>query len=253
MMRIAIIGTGNVAWQFANAFREKHNVEFIYGRNAKKAEQLAQSVEAAFSTSFNQIPRDLDLYLIAISDDQIESVAGQIPEVSGIVAHTSGSVDLTVIPHEKSGVFYPLQTLSKEKVVDWKKVPLCVESQHAESLKALTELGSDLSKNVQQIDSQQRRAIHLAAVFACNFSNHMMANAQELLRESELDFSILKPLIEETVEKALEVGPDNAQTGPAVRGDEKTLEKHRNLLENHARLLEIYNLVSQSIQDTRHE
>jgi predicted short-subunit dehydrogenase-like oxidoreductase (DUF2520 family) len=106
---------------------------------------------------------------------------------------------------------------------------------------------------VQQIDSQQRRAIHLAAVFACNFSNHMMANAQELLRESELDFSILKPLIEETVEKALEVGPDNAQTGPAVRGDEKTLEKHRNLLENHARLLEIYNLVSQSIQDTRHE
>jgi predicted short-subunit dehydrogenase-like oxidoreductase (DUF2520 family) len=253
MMRIAIIGTGNVAWQFAKAFHEKHNVEFIYGRNANKAERLAQTVESKFSTSLDQLPRDLNLYLIAISDDQIQTVAGQIPKVSGIVAHTSGSVDLTVIPHKKSGVFYPLQTLSKEKIVDWRKVPLCVESQDAETLETLTELGSDLTENVQLIDSQQRRAIHLAAVFACNFSNHMMANAQELLRESELDFSILKPLIEETVEKALEVGPDNAQTGPAIRGDENTLVKHRNLLENHAQLLEIYNLVSQSIQDKQHE
>ena len=230
-MRITMIGSGNVAWNLALAFeRSDQNVQTVYSRNLKNAEALAQKLFAAEATDkmdFSQ--SNSDIFIMALKDDLIEFAvqAMKFPQ-NAIVAHTSGSVGLEVlqsIPNPK-GVFYPLQTFSKDKPIDLTNVPVCIEAESNETEKKLQKLALSISEHVCIIDSQDRKNLHLAAVFACNFTNHMYHIARHIMEKEGLDFNILKALIKETSQKALKYGPENVQTGPAARNDQQVLSEH---------------------------
>ena len=233
---IVILGNGNVATHLSEALL---NAGYSVLQLWKRGKAL----------------RDADLYFIAVSDDAIEEVANLIPEGKRF-AHTSGSVDLP-----KGGVFYPLQTFSKQMDVDWKTIPILIEAKDQQTEDCLLEIAKHISDNVQLVDAEKRRLIHLAAVFACNFTNHLWALSEELLAEKNLSFDLLKPLIYQAVRKIEQHHPKDVQTGPAVRNDLKTLDIHRDILGNgkacltqsRARpaptVLDIYTLLSKSIQD----
>jgi predicted short-subunit dehydrogenase-like oxidoreductase (DUF2520 family) len=194
--------------------------------------------------------------VIAVSDDAIESIAQEIvlPE-NAVLVHTSGSQPLSLLENavtESIGVFYPLQTFSKNKKVDFKDIPLFIESNIKEVEKLLVEMAKAISKKVVKIDSRQRKALHVAAVFASNFTNHMLRISNDILKTHKLDSELLKPLIAETITKALAIGPEDAQTGPARRGDLELLDNHYAFLEEDEDVAEIYKLVSQHILDQYH-
>ena len=235
-LNIVILGNGNVATHLSEALL---NAEYSVLQLWKRGEDL----------------RDADLYFIAVSDDSIEEVAKLIPEDKPF-AHTSGSVNLT-----KGGVFYPLQTFSKDIEVDWKNIPILieygVESYSCASL--LLDIANKISGNVQIVNVEERRQLHLSAVFACNFTNHLWTISEELLNEKNLSFDLLKPLIYQAVRKIENHHPKDVQTGPAIRNDLKTLEKHRDILQKigtdcksapASEYLKIYDILSKSIQDT---
>ena len=237
-LNIVILGSGNVATHLSEALL---NAGYSVLQLWKRGEIL----------------RDADLYFIAVSDDSIEEVAKFIPE-NKLFAHTSGSIDL-----KKGGVFYPLQTFSKHIEVDWKDIPVLIEyndddavvgARHASTplsnhASTLQEIAKKISNNVQTTNAENRRQLHLSAVFACNFTNHLWAISEDLLNEKNLSFDLLKPLIYQTVQKISNHHPKNVQTGPAVRNDLKTLEKHRKMLGNDDKA-EIYDILSKSIQNT---
>jgi len=241
-LNIVILGNGNVATHLSEALL---NAEYSVLQLWKRGESL----------------RNADLYFIAVSDDSIEEVAKLIPENKPF-AHTSGSVNLA-----KGGVFYPLQTFSKDVEVDWKNVPILIEYNDVETqyIASLHEIAKKISNNVQVVDAEKRLQFHLSAVFACNFTNHLWTISEELLNEKNLSFDLLKPLIYQTVQKIENHSPKNVQTGPAIRNDLKTLEKHREILRSSgasagsasvvpvAELVEateIYDVLTKSIQNT---
>ena len=194
-----------------------------------------------------------DIYLISVSDTQIGAVAENLDFGNAIVAHTAGSVSLNVLSDRLShrGVFYPLQTFTAGRRIDFRQVPLLIEGEHPDTAAALRLLASELSDSVYEVSEQQRAQLHLAAVFACNFTNHMYAIAQELLAEKGLPPQLIGPLISETAAKAL--GSPSAaavQTGPARRGDRQTQQKHLGLLEGHPQLQELYQKISTEIWET---
>ncbi|MFQ9503588.1 MAG: Rossmann-like and DUF2520 domain-containing protein [Alistipes indistinctus] len=194
-----------------------------------------------------------DIYLISVSDTQIGAIAENLDFGNAIVAHTAGSVSLNVLPDRLShrGVFYPLQTFTAGRRIDFRQVPLLIEGEHPDTAAALRLLASELSDSVYEVSEQQRAQLHLAAVFACNFTNHMYAIAQELLAEKGLPPQLIGPLISETAAKAL--GSPSAaavQTGPARRGDRQTQQKHLGLLEGHPQLQELYQKISTEIWET---
>ena len=194
-----------------------------------------------------------DIYLISVSDTQIGAIAENLDFGNAIVAHTAGSVSLNVLPDRLShrGVFYPLQTFTAGRRIDFRQVPLLIEGEHPDTAAALHLLASELSDSVYEVSEQQRAQLHLAAVFACNFTNHMYAIAQELLAEKGLPPQLIGPLISETAAKAL--GSPSAaavQTGPARRGDRQTQQKHLGLLEGHPQLQELYQKISTEIWET---
>jgi predicted short-subunit dehydrogenase-like oxidoreductase (DUF2520 family) len=253
--RIAILGTGNVAWHLARVLENAgHIIAHIYNRDGQKAKQFGLDYfNASTGSSLNLSEINADIFILAISDDSIEEVASSLslPE-NAILCHTSGSKPLKVLgyaPTENIGVFYPLQTFSKGKKVDFENIPICIEAENRFILDALRALGDSISSKTQEISSQQRKAIHLAAVFACNFTNHMFTVAQSILQNQEMDFELLKPLIVETLNKSFEIGPERAQTGPAIREDLKTLDLQFDSLKSDPELAEIYRLISQHIID----
>ncbi len=257
--RIAIIGTGNVAWHLARTLENAgHLIVHIYSRDAAKAKNFGLDFfNASTGNSTDLRSVDASIFIMAISDDAIQQVAQslQLPE-SAVLCHTSGTrplLDLGYASTEHIGVFYPLQTFSKGKRVDFSEIPICVEGDTQFAHEALTELAHSISDNVQEVNSAQRKVLHLAAVFACNFTNHMFTISKEILENGNLNFDILKPLIAETLNKSFELGPENAQTGPAVRGDLETLDRQHELLTNQPELAEIYRQISQHIIDTYEE
>lgn len=251
----SFIGAGNVAWHLAPAI---DNTDFpvreVFSRNPKHASELVSKLYEAdvkktldFSSSLSR------LFILAVPDDVIEDVVEQItlPD-DAILVHTSGSQPLTILDKANvfsTGVFYPLQTFSKDKKVDFKEVPLFIESGDKQTEHILATMAKAISKKVYRISSKERRALHLAAVFASNFSNHMLAIAEEIMMANKLDFNVLKPLIEETINKSLAIGPTKAQTGPARRADLSILDMHMKLLKGKEPLDEIYRLISQHILD----
>jgi predicted short-subunit dehydrogenase-like oxidoreductase (DUF2520 family) len=246
MITINIIGTGNVAWHLAQTLQntKDYRLQAVAGRSKKKAKKFSSLAEKVCDIS------DLDaatITIIAVSDDAIDQVTSTIPYTNSLFVHTSGSVAMSVLSnYEHYGVFYPLQSFSKEVPVNFKEVPLCIEANKKTDLEVLNDLGFALSEKVTPISSAQRSKLHLAAVFVNNFSNHCFTIAQELCEDNKVSFDLLKPLLETTVNKALNQNPNQVQTGPAKRGDQKTMISHKEQLSN-PQQKEVYRVLSDAI------
>jgi predicted short-subunit dehydrogenase-like oxidoreductase (DUF2520 family) len=248
---ITFIGAGNVATHLAKAFFNKgFTINNIYSRSIKNAKELAQSVNSVAVNNLNDLNSSSDIYLICVSDDSIEEVLAKLNLTTGIIAHTSGSIDISVFKDRniaEYGIFYPLQTFSKNKPVNINEVPFCIEACCESVEEKLSGLAQQVSCSVQYIDSEKRKKLHLAAVFACNFSNHMYSIASELLERDGLDFSILKPLIIETAKKITDNDPRTMQTGPAIRKDEEVIKNHLELLAHSPAYKDIYKKITDNI------
>ena len=239
MKKIILIGSGNVAHHLGlSLFGAGHQIIQVISKTQNSAKRLAEKLNAELETDITKI-RKADFVIIAVNDDTVAAVASQIKNMP--FAHTSGSVCL-----ENGGVFYPLQTFSKNIPLDLEKVPFCISAKDIDFENTLLEVAKSISNFVYTINEKQRKVLHLAAVFACNFSNQMYYIAEDLLKKSDLDFEMLKPLIVETANKIIKSSPSSAQTGPAQRKDLKTIENQIDLLED-ADLKSIYELITNQI------
>ncbi|SFF38859.1 Rossmann-like and DUF2520 domain-containing protein [Thermoflexibacter ruber] len=254
MFRIAIIGAGNVAWHLAsNLEKEGHQITEVYSRNLANAKALARTLWNAKPTnSLDFSHSQASIFLVCVSDNALQEVIEQIalPE-EVIIAHTSGTHSLEILERANAyiGVFYPLQTFTKDKEVNFKNVPICLEANEAEVLEVLIELAESISSQVYEISTPQRQVLHLSAVFACNFTNFLFTISKEILERNEMPFDLLQNLIQETVQKAFVLSPENAQTGPAKRGDTSIVEKHLTLLESYpVEWKVLYELFTQQIR-----
>ena len=251
-MKILLIGAGNVATCIADAIRNAgHKIVGVYSRTEENARALAESLCTVYSCNLSELP-EADVCLTMLRDDALLEHASTIVRCNpdAIHLHTSGSVPMSVWQDAGSrhcGVLYPMQTFSKGKRIDWRNVPFFVEASSDDCLACVKALASSLSDSVTELDSRQRCRMHLAAVFACNFSNRMFAISEAILKECGIPFSVMKPLIEETCGKALVMSPKDAQTGPAVRGDDRVMSVHRNLLMSDPEWQELYRMISDDI------
>jgi predicted short-subunit dehydrogenase-like oxidoreductase (DUF2520 family) len=252
-MRIVLFGTGNLATRLGIALSTTDvEIAQVYGRTESKASNLAAILGCSFTSSGRNIVKDADLYLLAVSDDAIMEVLENVPLENRLVAHTSGSVAMeTLVSSSKNyGVFYPLQTLSAQKEIDFKTIPICIEANNEVNLGKLRKLAEKISDSVVKIDSVQRRQLHLAAVFVCNFVNHFYSIGEKLVEEHGMDFLLLKPLILETALKATQFSPRTVQTGPAIRNNTGIMDLHLKMLEQHPDWQRIYEMVSRNISET---
>ncbi|MEH0154288.1 Rossmann-like and DUF2520 domain-containing protein [Limibacter armeniacum] len=253
IQNVTLVGAGNVAWHLGAALEDAGLVvDVVYSRNYSNAKALAERLYDAVPTdSLDFSESKSELFILMVSDNVVQQVAEEmtLPSSGAIVVHTSGAVPLEALANAGLyvGVFYPLQTFSKGKKVDFSKISICIDSKSERILDMLAEMAYKLSKKVYHLNSEERRKLHVAAVFACNFTNHMMTIAQEVMESNGMHFEMLEPLVRETVDKAFAIGPDKSQTGPAIRGDSKTIGKHLEELDGKARYQEIYKLVSESI------
>ena len=253
-LNISIIGAGRVATAMALELENTgHTINEIYSRNLKNARKLVKSLyKAEVASDLNFSESHSNIFIIAVSDDAIEEVASQIElPATAILAHTSGSRPLSILgyaPTENIGVFYPLQTFSEGKKSDFSRIPILIEAENSFTEKQLYKLGRCLSNRVKAIDARDRLALHVAAVFACNFSNHMFTIASQILKAHKMEFNYLEPLIMETIEKSLDMGPEKGQTGPAIRKDLETLDIHHEFLKDE-KIADIYRIISQHILD----
>lgn len=250
MIRITIIGSGNVAQHLIKAFTKSELVEIVQVY-ARKKEALSSLIEFDKITSDFEELQESDLYIIAVSDKAIADVSKQLPFQNRIVVHTSGAASLDVLDTKnRKGVFYPLQTFSKNKEIDFSIIPLCLEAENTFDFRVLETVAKSISNAVFAINSNQRKALHVAAVFVNNFTNHLYHIGQEICEEHQVPFEILRPLIQETAEKINTLNPVDAQTGPAKRNDLVTIDAHLAYLTNENQK-NIYKLITQSIQDDR--
>lgn len=254
--KIAIIGTGNVAWHLGPALENAgHTITEVYSRDLHRAAQITGRLYATEPTEdLDFSESEAEIYIIAVSDHAIPSVADSIilPEDS-ILVHTSGSVALQALAYSSAsytGIFYPLQSFSKSREIDFEDVPFLLESDDHEVLRKLKMLAKSLSPLQYVVRSKDRMALHVAAVFASNFTNHLLRISEEVMNRQGLDFEMLKPLIIEQISKSLQIGAKAAQTGPAVRGDISTLDLHYQFLNYNEQVAEIYKLISQDIIDS---
>jgi len=249
MISVVLLGSGNVATHLFKAFNEANEiiVNQWYSRNINQIESYGN--EVGITDDISQL-KDADVYILAVSDDAIATLSKQIPFQDKLVVHTSGSVSLYDIDKKhKRGVFYPLQTFSKDAELDFVNVPLCIEAIKKADLNTLKVLAKSIGSKSHKVNSDQRRGLHLAAVFINNFTNQIYRIAHEITESQSAEFDILKPLILETAKKVQHMSPFLAQTGPAKRNDKKTLKKQLKLLENDHHKA-IYELLTESIQRT---
>lgn len=253
---VVLIGAGRVAHHLAKAINGSgRKIVQIYSRHRTNAQKLASAYKAASTDEIHNLVASADIYIIAISDDAIAGVANQLAVANKMVVHTSGSTPMDVLQtaSSKYGVLYPLQSFAIDSEIDFSKVPLCIEAADLKTEEGLMQLARSLSHDVRQIDSETRLQIHIAAVFANNFTNFMYLMAQEILADGKVDFDILMPLIRETTRKLQHQHPREAQTGPARRADKGIISKHLEQLENHPEKQEIYKLLSEIIQQHFHQ
>lgn len=249
-MNIVLLGSGRVATQIGKAL---HNagipVAQVYSPTLAHAQTLALQVHAKAISELAELTKNADVYIISVKDDAILGLVDQLDLGDKLVLHTSGSTAMDVLKTASThyGVLYPLQTFSFDKTVDFSQVPIAVEASSPEIAKQLEALAHKLSPKIIQMTSEQRFVLHIAAVFACNFSNHLYAIAEQLLESKGISFDYLRPLIAETAAKVQQALPSEVQTGPAIRKDEKILQKHLDFLKEQPPLQEIYRLLSQSI------
>jgi predicted short-subunit dehydrogenase-like oxidoreductase (DUF2520 family) len=241
--KVSIIGAGNVG-SFLGLSLMKAGLDIVqvYSRSLGPAKMLASSCGAEAVQELHTLKKNSDLYIIAIPDDEIRGITSEMIDFKGTVVHTSGSVSIDVFRGraEKFGVFYPLQTFGETKQKKPEQIPFCLEASDRETRKLLEETAGMISKNIYFLDSEQRKAAHLAAVFASNFTNLLYGFSEELLKDSGLSFDLVRPLIEQSAFKVRVSSPENVQTGPASRGDISTMKAHLELLKNKPELFEIY-------------
>ncbi len=252
-LRIVLIGAGNVATHFAFALKKSnHKLVQVYSRNITNAQELALKINAKAINDITHIEQNADLYMIAVSDNAIETILSSFDFSHKKVIHTAGSVPLNIFPPDVSnaGILYPFQTFSKKRTINFREVPLCIEANNPEFENFLLDLSSQLSDNVQMVNSDKRKYLHLSGVFACNFVNHLYYIAGNILEEQTLDAKLLFPLIKETAAKIESLSPLQAQTGPALRNDTKSLKKHLDLLTLKPEYREIYKWFSEQIFKT---
>ena len=250
-LKIVIIGSGNVATHLAQALSRAAHIIQIYSRTLANANILAQKIgNSEAIDNIDNIATDADVYLISAKDDAVASIAAQAaPRCKGnaLWLHTSGSVPANVFaPHcQRYGVLYPLQTFSKDATVNVAEVPFFIEGNNADTERDIAIIANALSVTVKRADSDCRRRIHAAAVFACNFTNHLWAIANDILAQGDLEWDVLMPLLKVTLAKTQQLSPADAQTGPARRGDTGTMNSHLAMLDDHQQ--EIYRMLSDSI------
>lgn len=246
MNQIVLFGSGNVASHLYKAFSASDQAEVIqvFARDTTKADFISEKTELV--SDYDEL-KPADLYLLAVSDDGIAQIASELKDSKILIAHTSGSTDLSVLENfGNHGVFYPLQTFSKSRNLDYSDIPFCLEANSEENLEQLKTFAKFISSSINEVDSEQRRALHLSAVFVNNFSNHMFALGSDICQYNGLNYKILQPLIKETVLKLNDLPPKEAQTGPAIRNDQETIQKHINSLTGNQRL--VYQTLTDSIQ-----
>lgn len=246
MISITIIGSGNVAHHLAKAISNSSYLDLVQMamRNIDNAPKFVD--RSKITTDFSNL-KEVDIFLVAVSDDAIEKVLLQIAQPHRLIAHTSGTSDLNICKEDyRKGVFYPLQTFSKSKEMHFDTLPICLEATNELDYKLLEKVALHLSHSVFSISSHQRKSLHVAAVFVCNFVNHLYAQGEAICTENNIDFSILKPLILETANKVMTVSPSDAQTGPAKRKDTLTINNHIQFLSDENQI-DIYKLLTQSI------
>lgn len=249
-MQIVLIGSGNVAFHLAKAFSEAQiPISQIFGRNTTELQKISEQFSIPSST---ETLADADLYIISVSDSSITEVSSLIKNKNVLVAHTSGSVSREALNgNYRKSVFYPLQTFSKSKNLDYSKIPFFIDAENENDEEILKNLASKISKNVMLANDEKRKYIHLTAVFACNFVNHLYARAKEISDSQGIPFDYFLPLIDETTLKIHELEPKLAQTGPAIRNDEKVLKLHESLLTDEEKL-KIYKTLNESIKKMYH-
>lgn len=247
MIKISLIGSGNVAHHLIHAFESSSEVELVqvFARH-KESIQLNISEEKIIS-DYKQL-KQADLYIISVSDDAIFEVSQQFHFSDRLVVHTSGTKPMDVLSgNNRKGVFYPLQTFSKNKKVNFKEIPICLETENPKDLELLHKVANLISKKVFEIDSEKRKALHVAAVFVSNFVNYLYGIGEKICTENDIPFEILKPLIVEVADKINYLSPKEAQTGPARRGDVQTINSHLDFLQNNSESQQIYDLLSKAI------
>ena len=246
-LNIVIVGAGNVAWHLAKELQKKEqNILQVYNRSIEGAISLSHKLKCDFTTRIEDLNRDADLYILTVKDSVIEEVSASLNLINKLVIHTSGAIDQDVIKYDRRGVLYPLQTFSKKKKLNFKNIPFYIEASKSQDYKTLIRLANLLSPMVYNIDSHQRKVLHVAAVFACNFSNYMYMISDEILSKESIPLDILYPLIKETASKITKHKPKDVQTGPAARKDKSTIDTHLKYL-NQGKNYDIYKILTKNI------
>ncbi|PHN06377.1 Rossmann-like and DUF2520 domain-containing protein [Flavilitoribacter nigricans] len=259
LKQVVLIGAGNVAWRLGLRLHEQGiKIALVFSRRIANAQALAGELNCPATDSLDKIPAlDNCLYLLAISDDHIATVAAGLGHLNGpgrVLAHTSGAVSSRVIAgdFDQTGVFYPLQTLSRDRPVNFEQLPVCVYSADPKVQDGLLQLASRITQQARVIDDEQRKKLHVAAVFVNNFSNHLFSVGQQIVEAEGLSFDLLRPLIAETAAKVMEQDPKDMQTGPARRGDQQTILAHLQYLQKFPELQNLYRVISHSLQQMYH-
>lgn len=245
MIKVVLIGSGNVAFHLAKAFGQSESIDLLqqFRRGPKNDSFFDQNIP---KTDCIEHLKKADVYIIAISDDQITEFSKKLNVKDSLVVHTSGSITMNQMQCDApKGVFYPLQTFSTDQNIDYKTIPFCLETEFSNDMDLLKSLAYSISNNVYEINSIQREKFHIAAVFANNFSNYMFTIAKGICDKHQISFDLLKPLILNTANKINQIDPKEAQTGPAKRNDKKIIQKHLNQLIGDQK--DIYDLISKSI------
>ena len=248
MIKIILLGAGNVGHHLSKAFNKSTEIDLVQWYSRDNSKVSYNDIDTEIINDLSKI-KSADIYVISISDSYVGEISKKLNVSEKLVVHTSGSLDLSIIDSKnRRGVFYPLQTLSKNKEIELAKVPICIESENNKDLVLLETISKYIGCKTYKIDYNQRKILHLAAIFSNNFVNHMFTIAKEILDDKNLDFNILKPLINETVDKIHKLDPENAQTGPAIRNNNEIILNHIKTLkkDDHKKL---YELMTKLIKD----
>lgn len=253
-MKVTMIGSGNLATNLAHAlFKTGHDIVNIYSRNFHHAAMLAEKVGGAAVDNLSRLSPLAEVYIVSVSDSALPELIPLLCKgrEQSIFLHTAGSMPMDVFAGMALhyGVLYPMQTFSKQRILDFSQIPCFIETNDEKARTAAYALAGDISNRVYGMDSDTRRYLHLAAVFACNFVNHCYALSADILEPHGIPFDVMLPLIDETALKVHGMRPQDAQTGPAVRYDVNVLRRQSQLLRDNPMLKEIYDRLSLSIHN----
>lgn len=248
MLSIFIIGSGRMATHLMRAFHNTDvSISGFYARSIEKAKPISTEFKVDFYSDLSSIPKDCDVYFLAVSDAAISQLSEQI-KVQGLLVHCSGMMSIETIKKQTHyGVFWPIQSFNLTRKIDYSKMPICIEANSEENLRILEALADRISKSVLILTEQQRQYLHISAVFVNNFSNHLFILAQDILNKQGLKFDLLLPLLNETIARVKDSDPRLVQTGPASRNDKITMSQQEKLLSEQPDLVKVYKLLSESI------